>query len=185
MNEMLHALQNRNSAPRLCGPAPSRDELKEMIRAAIRAPDHAWLRPWRFLAIEGHRREALGHILENGLITRDPLAGDMARNKASRAPLRAPLILVAIARLIEHPKVPESEQRLSAACATHSVLLAAEALGYAGMWRTGGSSFDRTVMADLGLSNNEEIVGFLYLGTRDGPSKAIPDLDPEHFLSDW
>lgn len=185
MNELLLALQNRNSAPRLCGPAPSRDELKEMIRAAIRAPDHAWLRPWRFLSIEGERREALGDVLENGLTSRDPLANDMARNKASKAPLRAPLILVAIARLIEHPKVPESEQRLSAACAAHSVLLAAEALGYAGMWRTGAAAFDRTVMADLGMSRNEEIVGFLYLGTRDGPSKMIPELDPDHFLSNW
>ena len=185
MNELLQALQNRNSAPRLCGPAPSRDELKEMIRAAVRAPDHAWLRPWRFLAIAGARREALGNVLENGLIKRDPLAGDKERNKASKAPLRAPLILVVIARLMEHPKVPASEQRLSAACAAHSVLLAAEALGYAGVWRTGAAAFDRMVMADLGLSRNEEIVGFLYLGTRDGPSKEIPELDPDNFLSDW
>ena len=185
MNELLQALQRRNSAPRLCGPGPSQVELKEMVRAAIRAPDHAWLRPWRFLSIEGERREALGDVLENGLTTRDPLAGDTARHKASKAPLRAPMVLVAIARLIDHPKVPESEQRLSAACAAHAVLLAAEAMGYAGIWRTGAAAFDRTVMADLGLSRNEEIVGFLYLGTRDGPSKMIPELDPDHFLSSW
>lgn len=185
MNDLLQFLQNRNSAPRLREPAPTNEELQEIIRSAVRVPDHAWLRPWRFLTIGGARREALGTVLENALVQRNPLAGDSARDKARRAPLRAPLMLVVVARLSEHPKVPVFEQRLSAGCAAYAILLAAEALGYAGVWRTGDAAFDRTVMADLGLTTNEEIVGFIYLGTRDGPSKVIPELNPDHFISDW
>ena len=185
MNDLLQFLQNRNSAPRLCEPAPSSEELREIIRAAVRAPDHAWLRPWRFLAIGSTRRDALGTVLDNALVQRNPLADDSARNKARCAPLRAPLIVAVIARLSEHPKVPVAEQRLSAGCTAYAILLAAEALGYAGVWRTGDAAFDSTVMADLGLIKNEEIVGFIYLGTRDGPSKAIPELNPDHFHSDW
>jgi len=185
MNDRLKFLQNRNSAPRLCDPGPSPEELAEIIRAAIRAPDHAWLRPWRFLAIEGERRTEFGKILEHALLGRDPTADGAAKTKASRAPFRAPLVLVTIARFREHPKVPEVEQRLSAGCAAHAALLAAEALGYAGVWRTGAAAWDRAVMADLGLAQNEEIVGFIYLGTRDGVGKAVPDLNPDEFLSHW
>lgn len=185
MNELLQTLQNRFSSPRLCEPAPSAGELQEIIRAAIRVPDHAWLRPWRFLSITGERRETLGELLERGLIRRNPQADDVARNKAKAAPLRAPMIIVVIARLQEHPKVPAQEQRLSAACAAHAILLAAGSLGYAGIWRTGDAAFDRALMTDLDLAKNEEIIGFLYLGSLDGVAKTIPQLDPNQFLTDW
>ncbi len=156
-----------------------------MIVAALRAPDHAWLRPWRFMAIEGDRRDALGELLEQSLLCRDPTADEAARNKARNAPLRAPLVLVVVAHLCEHPKVPLVEQRLSAGCAAHAILLAAEALGYAGVWRTGDAAFDQHVMQGLGLATNEEIISFLYLGTRTGRAKALPELSPDDFLSSW
>jgi len=185
MNELLKLLQTRNSAPRLREPAPSSTELQEIIRAAVRVPDHAWLRPWRFLSVSGERRGALGDILESSLNRRDPQADAAARLKARNAPLRAPLVLVVIATLQEHPKVPAVEQRLSAGCAAQTILLAAESLGYAGMWRTGEAAFDRSVMTGLGLAQNEEIIGFLYLGSRDGSAKTVPELNPDHFLSAW
>lgn len=185
MSELLTLLQQRNSAPRLVEPGPGEDDLREMISAGIRAPDHAWLRPWRFIRIAGERREAFGEVLERCLLARNPQADAAARDKARNAPLRAPLLLVVVARLSEHPKVPAVEQRLSAGCAAQGVLLAAEALGYAGIWRTGDAAFDPAVKRALGLSDGEEITGFLYLGTRAGAPKSLPDLDPQDFLSHW
>ncbi len=185
MSDVLQRLQTRNSAPRLVAPAPSREQLDELLQAALRAPDHAWLRPWRFIAIEGERRDDFGEVLERCLLRRDPAADPSAREKARQAPLRAPLVLVVIARLQEHPKVPPEEQRLSAGCAAHAILLAAEALGYAGIWRTGNAAFDPYVGSALGLESNEEVVAFLYLGTRDGSPKNLPLLNPADFLSHW
>ena len=185
MNELLHFLQNRNSAPRLCEPAPSNIELDEMVRAAVRAPDHAWLRPWRFLRVGGERRHAFGELLADCLLKRNPQAEEAAQKKAQNSALRAPLVVVVIASIQAHNKVPALEQRLSAGCAAHSILLAAEAMGYAGVWRTGDAAFDREFMTALGLAPVEEIIGFLYLGTRDGPAKTLPSLNPDHFLSDW
>lgn len=185
MNEALQLLLDRNSAPRLCEPGPSATALKEMVTAAMRVPDHAWLRPWRFLAIHGEKRAALGSVLERALIARNSGADTKAREKARQSPFRAPLVLVVITQLSEHPKVPHVEQRMSAACAAHAILLAAQALDYAGVWRTGDAAFDRSVMTELGLGENEEITGFIYLGTRDGPAKTIPSLEPDDFLSQW
>lgn len=185
MNDILTFLQQRNSAPKLTAPAPSQAQLQDIFKAAMRAPDHAWLRPWRFLVIEGERREALGELLEQCLLQRNPDADEAARTKARNAPLRAPMIIVPVVRLSEHPKVPHIEQRLSTGCAAHGILLAAEALGYAGVWRTGDPAFDRNVMDGLGLGADEEIIGFLYIGSRQGAAKNIPALDPSDFVSHW
>lgn len=185
MNAIIQFLQNRNSSARLVAPAPSSGELEEMFRAALRAPDHAWLRPWRFITVAGERRADFGLVLERCLLARNPGADDMARAKARNAPLRAPLLIVVVATVVEHPKVPAIEQRLSAGCAAQAILLAAEASGYAGIWRTGDAAFDRAVMSALGLAENEEITAFLYLGSREGAAKAIPELDTANFVSSW
>jgi len=185
MTDILRFLQNRNSAPKLTDPAPSATQMQEIFRAALRAPDHAWLHPWRFITIAGERRKAFGELLEQCLLVRQPDADESARAKARNSPLRAPLLVVVVARLSEHPKVPAIEQRLSAGCAAQVILLASEASGYAGIWRTGDAAFDRCVMHGLGLEADEEIVGFLYIGTRDGTAKPIPQLDTADFVSNW
>ncbi|MFT4824170.1 MAG: nitroreductase [Halioglobus sp.] len=185
MNEFLQLLHNRNSAPRLTAPAPSEAEMQDAFLAAARAPDHAWLRPWRFITIDGDRRTDFGDVLAANLLLRNPQAESSAVERARKAPLRAPLLLVVVAKLSEHPKVPHSEQRLSSGCAAQAILLACEAMGYAGIWRTGASAFDRKVMAALGLEAAEEITGFLYLGTREGPSKKVPRFDQDRYVSSW
>lgn len=185
MSDILRFLQQRNSAPKLTDPAPGAEQMQEIFRAALRAPDHAWLRPWRFITISGERRQAFGELLESRLLQRNPDADQSARSKARNAPLRAPLLVVVAVKLSEHPKVPAIEQRLSAGCAAQAILLAAEACGFAGIWRTGDAAFDRSVMAGLGLSSDEEIVGFLYIGTRAGAAKSIPQLNTAEFVTNW
>lgn len=185
MNEILQFLQTRNSSARLADPAPSKSELAEILRAAMRVPDHAWLRPWRFIAIAGERRQDFGRVLRRSLQRSQPGADAAALAKAASGPLRAPLLVAVVVTLSEHPKVPPMEQRFSAACAAHAILLAAEAIGYAGIWRTGSAAFDRAVMTELGLAANEELVGFVYLGTREGSPKNLPTLDTANFLSSW
>ena len=185
MNDIMEFLLSRNSAPRLTEPAPDAATLDTMFKVAMRAPDHAWLHPWRFITVRGDRREAMGAVLEQSLMLRNPDADATARDKARNAPLRAPLLVVVVVRLSDHPKVPNVEQRLSAGCAAHGLLLAAEASGYAGVWRTGDAAFDRNVMTGLGLSEDEEIVGFLYLGSRDGKAKPVPQLSTAEFVSSW
>lgn len=185
MTDILQFLQRRNSSPRLLAPAPSPAEMEGIFRAALRAPDHAWLRPWRFITIADERRIDFGLVLERCLRQRKPDADAAVLVKARNSPLRAPLLVVVVAHLTEHPKVPVSEQRLSSACTAQAILLAAEASGYAGIWRTGDAAFDRAVMSALGLGANEEITGFIYLGTRDGAPKALPAMDTADFVSNW
>ena len=83
MSDVLRFLQNRNSAPKLSEPAPSAEEMQEIFKAAMRAPDHAWLRPWRFISIAGTRREAFGQVLEQCLMLRNPEADESEPHDAS------------------------------------------------------------------------------------------------------
>ena len=172
MNDVIRFLQQRNSAPKLCAPAPGESELQEIFRAALRVPDHAWLRPWRFITISGERREAFGELLADSLQQRDPAADEAALAKARKAPLRAPLMVITVVRL-------------SAGCAAYAILLASEALGYAGIWRTGAAAFDRSVMDGLHLAADEEIAAILYLGSREANPKPVPALDTADYVSAW
>lgn len=185
MNDALQLLQQRNSAPRLIAPGPDDASLANMFGAALRVPDHAWLQPWRFLVVQGRAREALGEVFLKALLASTPDADAAACNKARQAPLRAPLLIVVICSYREHPKVPAHEQLLSAGCAAHALLLAAEAQGYAGVWRTGVFSEDAYVAGALDLVASEKIVGFLYFGSRDGAAKALPAREVDGYVKHW
>lgn len=184
MNETLELLTTRVSAPRLVEPGPSASELRQMYMAALRAPDHGQLRPWRFLHIEGSGRQHLGDLFVTAAQQKDPALSKDQAEKLRKKPLRAPLIVIVVAKTQKHPNVPKSEQWMSAACGAHSLLLAANSLGYAAMWRTGGSAYDQTIATGLGLNSNEQIVGFIYVGTA-AVKKPVPTLSVDDFVAKW
>lgn len=183
--DALDALINRVSVARLGEPAPTPEQRELLFRAALRAPDHGQLRPWRFLTVEGEAREALGELFARAELARDAQAPTAVLDKVRAMPLRAPLLVVVIGCLSEHPKVPDSEQLLSAGCAAHGILLAAHALGLGAIWRTGALSHDATVHAGLGLAANERLLGFIYTGTPQNERRSPSPLDPAEFVANW
>ncbi|MBA1277770.1 nitroreductase family protein [Stutzerimonas stutzeri] len=183
--DALDLLLNRVSVTRLVDPAPTDAQLDLLFRAALRAPDHGQLRPWRFLTIQGEARERLGELYAEALGLRQPDAADEALRKARKMPLRAPMVVVVVARILPHPKVPDTEQVLAVGCAAHGMLLAAHAQGLGAVWRTGEFSYDRHVSRELGLAADEQVLGFIYLGMPDGSTRTPPELDPRDFVSQW
>ncbi|QXI37152.1 NAD(P)H nitroreductase [Pseudomonas xantholysinigenes] len=182
--EALDALLNRVSVPRLTEPAPNAAQREALFLAALRAPDHGQLRPWRFLTIEGQGREKLGELFAEAVQAKGD-ATQAALDKARAMPLRAPLLIVVIARLQEHFKVPQIEQRLAAGCAAHGILIAAHAQGIGAVWRTGDMAFDAHVHEGLGLEANEEVIGYLYVGTPLGEPRTAPVLETAQYVSAW
>ncbi len=181
----IDALLNRNSSPKLTEPAPTGEDRETIFQAALRAPDHARLRPWRFLCVEGDDRVAMGQKLADAARFENPELDDTLYQKQLNSPLRAPLLVIAISKITEHPKVPEIEQLLSTGSAVTKMLTAAHALGYAGIWRTGSVSFSRYFMNSIGLASNEKIVGMIYLGSADGTQKTLPEMDTSDFFTQW
>jgi len=183
--QAVDVLLNRVSVPRLVEPAPDAAQREVLFGAALRAPDHGQLRPFRFLTVEGTARERLGETLAQALTLGGGEVTPAMLDKARLGPLRAPLVVVVIARLHDHFKVPRQEQLITAGCAAHAVLLAAYALGIGAVWRTGELSYSPHVAHGLGLAADEEVVAFLYLGTPQNPPRQAPKVDVATVVSAW
>ncbi len=180
--DALTALHERVSVTRLVGPAPTQDQREALFRAALRAPDHAWLRPWRFLVIENEGQQRLGDLFAEATLAVSPDMDPDALERLRRKPERAPLLIVAIASHRQHPKVPDWEQDMSCAVAVGNMLVAAHAMGLGAVWRTGTMATHEIVCSGLGLAENERIVAFLYVGHPGGPVKNLPELSTEAFF---
>jgi len=183
--QALDVLLNRVSVPRLQDPAPTAEQREVLFQAALRAPDHGQLRPWRFLTVEGAGRDRLGELLAQAVQHGNPEAEPSALEKARNMPQRAPLLIVVIAREQEHRKVPRSEQLLAAGCAAHGILLAAHAQGIGAVWRSGELSYSPVVAEGLGLQEGESIIGFLYLGQPLKDLREPPKLATADFVQAW
>ncbi|PCJ40015.1 MAG: nitroreductase [SAR86 cluster bacterium] len=179
--DAITALHTRKAAPRLIEPAPAKEQLELIYKAALRAPDHAMLRPWRYLVISGAARNKLGELFVAAL---EPETEEK-KNKLLMAPLRAPMIIIAVSTITEHPKIPAIEQVASTAAAIQNMSLAIHALGYASIWRTGAVAFDDKVKLGLGLKTSDEIVGLLYLGTASVEDRPVPELDIDDYFEEW
>lgn len=183
----LELLLNRSSTPRLQAPAPSSEQLETMFRSALRAPDHGQLRPWRFQVIEGQGLDALGEVYARALLQQNPQASQEQLKRMRSMPLRAPMIIVVIACIRDdNAKIPRHEQLIAAGCAAHGLLLAAQSLGLGAFWRSGDMAHDALVMQQLGLQDNEQVIGFVYTGTPVHERKPVSArLEPADFVRRW
>jgi nitroreductase len=184
MMDAITAIHARRSHKVLADPAPGQDDLRAILSAAAAAPDHGRHHPWRFVVIAGPGREAFGDVLaeayRRGCAARGQDPDPATRERERAKPMRAPAIIVVACAAGGDEKVPRAERLAATAAAAQNLLLAATALGYGAMWRTGAPARDPYVKAALGFADGDDIVGFVYIGTiPDGeePAPARRDLD--------
>lgn len=179
--QLIDLLQRRASIPAklLVEPAPDDAQIEQLIKAGLSAPDHAAMRPWRFIVIRGESRNRLGDVFAEAVAKREPTTPEEKIEAQRLKPLRSPLIIAVIARITPgHPKTPEVEQILSAGAAAHQIQLATTALGFGSIWLTGPNARDNLVKEALGIETKDELVGFLYIGTPTikPPSPGRPEV---------
>ena len=182
----MKALDNiltRTSSSILRAPFPSDEEMSLVYKAALRAPDHKWLRPSRFIPITGEGLDKLSDIFfDYGKNHVKDISKEKLK-KYKSIPYRAPMIIVLVSSITKHPSVPDHEQMFTTAAAAQNILLALHALNYSGIWRTGIFAMNQTIEKSLGLDNNQRILGYLYVGTPDGKIKKVPSLDIKNFVT--
>jgi nitroreductase len=172
--DALDLLLTRESALKLDSPAPNEADLDKIFESAVRAPDHGRLRPWRFVVVEGDKLARLGDLMADAMRRRDPEVSEEMLVRERAKPMRAPMIVVAAAHVQKDHRIPASEQIAAAAAAAQNIMLAAHALGYGAMWKTGDPAYDPSVKVALGLEADDDVMGFLYLGTNVGASSTQP-----------
>jgi nitroreductase len=183
--DALTALTTRTSQGALTEPAPSADILNYAFQAALRAPDHRLLRPWRYLIIEDDARQRLGELFVQAGLQDNPALTEVEQQRLLKMPSRAPMIVVAITVAKDDPKVPVVEQILSTGAAVQNFLVAIHAQGFASMWRTGWVTEHAYIRTALGLLMNESIAGFIYLGTATNTPRQPTLLTVSDFVQQW
>lgn len=150
---------------RLVDPGPSEVQLNRIAGAAAHAPDHDCLLPWRFVIVPRTERARLADAFELSLMERDPGATGEQRARAREKAFRAPVLMLAIARLEPDSRVPDAERILSAGCAIQNMLLMATALGFASAL-TSGKALHSTALRELfALGSHEKALCFISVGT--------------------
>jgi len=158
----IEMLLTRQSNACLTSPAPDKSDIDIILKAGMRAPDHAGLMPWKFLVVQNQGLQQLSDIFAS---TVDKLNAAKLE-KTKKMPFRAPLIIVISTQYKDHEKVPKQEQLITAGCCAHAMQMAAFSLGYGAMWRTGALAYNEQVKMALSIESKEDIVGFLYIGTQ-------------------
>jgi len=184
---IIDFLLSRNSAPipELRDPAPSDAEIETMLAIATRVPDHGRLAPWRFILYRGDARHEIGVKLADLAEKREgPLPEGRRKQELARFS-RAPLVIGVVSSPKENPKIPQWEMFLSGGAAAMNLVIAANALGYGTNWITNWYSDVEEGRALLGLAPHESVVGFVHIGSYDGPAPERPRPDVSTLYSDY
>lgn len=181
----LLASRRSASAKAMGEPGPDDRQISDILRIAVRVPDHGKLTPWRFILITGEARARAGEILARRWKALNPDHGEAILAEQRRTFTRAPVVVGVVSTAAEHPKIPVWEQQLSAGAVCQNMLVAATALGFGCQWITGWHAYDEEVLASLGVGRGERVAGFVYLGTSTETVTDRPRPEPASLLTRW
>ena len=177
-------IHQRQSIGHLVDPAPNAEQLEFAFQAALTAPDHHRLKPTRFVVIQGEQRAAFGEVLAKALT--DLGETDPAQlERVKQHPFRAPLLILVLTELQDHPKVPHFEQILSTGAAVQNLLLSLQVQGFATMWRSGAVVESTWLKQQLGLQSKDLISGIIYVGTAAKAIAPRAEIDSKAFVKVW
>jgi len=186
MNETIRTLTSRYSlgGKHLAEPGPDDAQLSLMAEAALHAPDHGELVPFRFKFVRGAARQRLAELF--AAAAREAGKGDEGAAMDAERALQPPVTVAVIARIdLGHPVVPAHEQWVAVGGALAQFISAAHALGFAGKMLSGNKVRQPALQAAF-CEPGETLVGWVALGTPARPPKTrAPKADPAAICKDW
>jgi nitroreductase len=185
---VLDALLNRRSIGKVSDQEPPRELIQQLLEAAITAPNHHHTEPWRFFVLTGDARLRLGDALVEARLAEedDPaVVPQPVLDKIREKPLRAPVVIGVAAQPQPGAKIWEVEEICATAAAIQNMLLAADALGLATMWRTGDPCYSDAVKRFFGLDESDTLLGMIYVGYAAAEPKPRTRTPVEKFTLWW
>lgn len=166
--QVFDLIKRRRSVGKMTSERPTREQIETLLEAATHAPNHHNAQPWKFIVVAGSAREELGAVMALSLASRlveTSSENAQARlNKERNKPLRSPIVIVVVSEAPKQPKVTEMDNIEAVSAAVQNMLLTAEEMGLACMWRTGEAAIDPHVKQWLHLDAGDSIVAILYVG---------------------
>ncbi len=179
-------LTRRSGKPRhMVTPGPTPDQMRAILGAAQRVPDHGKLAPWRFVVVGADQRADLAALLTSAYRAEKPDAGRLEIEAMEQFAHQAPSLVVVLSTPVSGSKIPLWEQQLSAGAASMQLLNAVHAQGFVGGWLTGWPCYNAQVKAAFGGAEGDAVAGFIFIGTpsRDLEERPRPDYDA--VVSQW
>lgn len=179
-------LQTRRSGkPRdMIAPGPSPEDLRAILEAAIRVPDHGKLAPWRFVIVGADQRDRLADLITTAYRAEKPDAGRLEVEALDSFARQAPALVVALSAPNQSSHIPLWEQQLSAGAACMNLVTAAHADGFVAGWLTGWAAYAEAVRNAFG-GPDTQIAGFIFIGSPSRPLEERPRPAYEDVVRDW
>jgi nitroreductase len=171
--ETLESIFTRQSIGEVRPDPVPRDLIEKLLSAAVQAPNHYKVRPWRFVVLTGAARERMGDVIAQSFAGKFPQAPASALVKERAKPLRAPVLIAIGVDKSSEPKVLEIENICAAAAAVENLLLAAHAFGLAAKWRTGEDARDPRLKEFLGFAPDQTLIALVYIGFPVTKAEAV------------
>jgi nitroreductase len=175
----------RSGKPRdMVAPGPTDGELRAILEAAIRVPDHGKLAPWRFVIVGADQRDRLADLLATAYRAEKPEAGRLEIEAMVQFAHQAPALVVVMSAPVASSKIPVWEQELSAGAAIMNLLAATHAHGFVGGWLTGWPAYCDAVRNAFG-EVGQRIAGFVFIGSPARPLEERPRPVYEEVVRPW
>jgi len=175
----------RSGRPRdMIAPGPDAGQLRQIVAAASRSPDHGKLHPWRVVHVAAGQRDALANALTCAYRSAKPGAGRLEIEAMESFARQAPELLVVLHSPRDSSKIPHWEQQLSTGAFVMNLLHAVHAHGFVGGWVTGWPAYSDAMRDHFGATP-EQIAGFVFIGMPSQPLEERPRPDIEAVFSGW
>ena len=161
------------------------EDLKKILAAGIRVPDHGALNPWKICVIKGDKLKLIDeNIILSEFKKENPNATEIQLKTESSRFQRASIILAVISTPVEHPKIPNWEMTLSSGAVCMNLLSCAQSLGYAAQWLTEWYAYNNKMIEFLGgKPEKDKISGFIYLGHKVEEPNERRRPDPKEIIN--
>lgn len=159
------AIRTRRSVRHFTDRPIQREEIEQLLDAAIQAPNHRMTQPWRFYVLGPEARRAFGAVLgrRKAKKVEDPIAAQAVVDKVSDTNAALPALIAVTTTLADDPEVRE-EDYAATMMAVQNLLLTASALGFATHLKSGAVMADPAARAALGVPEGERIVVLVEIG---------------------
>lgn len=167
MNDLLELIKTRRTIGKVTDEPVPREHIIQILEAGHWAPSHHNTQPWKFFVMTGDGRNRLGKAYARISIEDSGAEGieaDELREKGIKKAQRAPLVIAVACVPTEGEHIMRHEEVAAVSACVQNMLLAAHALGYGSIWRSGAPCYDERMKEAFGLGANDEMVALLYIG---------------------
>jgi len=159
----------------LTRPGPDAAHLEHAFAAALRAPDHGKLIPYRFIVVRDDGLERLAELFIDYGRRHGKGEADLALER-QRA-VQAPVVIAVVARIDPTHEVPTHEQWIAVGGALTNLLNALHLQGFGAKMLSGHRTRDPKIAAAF-CQAGEQLVGWVSTGTPTSVPKARTRDDP-------